>query len=105
MNLAPRSQTGLALGAWGAAQASAAGLAIALGGIIRDVVYRVHCAVMGWGRQMAYDAVYGIEVVLLLATLVTMRPLIRPRTGIVPEPARQPFHARRAPSLVELERP
>src|SRR6201999_2658621 len=38
MNLAPRSQTGLALGAWGAVQASAAGLAIALGGIIRDVV-------------------------------------------------------------------
>ena len=38
MNAAPPDQTGLALGAWGAVQATAAGLAIALGGIIRDVV-------------------------------------------------------------------
>ena len=30
-------QAGLALGAWGAVQASAAGIAVALGGIIRDV--------------------------------------------------------------------
>ena len=38
MGLAPSEQTGLALGAWGAVQASAAGIAIALGGVIRDVV-------------------------------------------------------------------
>ncbi len=38
MNLAPKDQTGLALGAWGAVAATASGLAIALGGIIRDVV-------------------------------------------------------------------
>jgi BCD family chlorophyll transporter-like MFS transporter len=31
-------QSGLALGAWGAVQATAAGLAIALGGFIRDGV-------------------------------------------------------------------
>jgi MFS transporter, BCD family, chlorophyll transporter len=37
MRLARTGQSGLALGSWGAAQASAAGLAIALGGVIRDL--------------------------------------------------------------------
>jgi BCD family chlorophyll transporter-like MFS transporter len=78
MNLAPRSQTGLALGAWGAAQASAAGLAIALGGIIRDVVAGL-LAQNGPGAAKAYDSVYVLEIVLLLVTLVTMLPLMRRR--------------------------
>jgi BCD family chlorophyll transporter-like MFS transporter len=76
MNLAPRSQTGLALGTWGAVQASAAGLAIALGGIIRDVVASV-AAPNILGAAMAYDCVYGLELVLLVATLLTMMPLLR----------------------------
>ena len=76
MNLAPRQQTGLALGAWGAVQASAAGLAIALGGIIRDLVAGI-VGPSGSGAAMAYDTVYVIELVLLLVTLVTMLPLIR----------------------------
>jgi MFS transporter, BCD family, chlorophyll transporter len=38
MNQAPADQAGLALGAWGAVQATSAGAAIALGGILRDVV-------------------------------------------------------------------
>ena len=75
MNLAPRSQTGLALGAWGAAQATAAGLAIALGGIVRDVVAGL-IAQEGLGAALAYDTVYAIEIALLLATLITMAPLI-----------------------------
>jgi BCD family chlorophyll transporter-like MFS transporter len=78
MNLAPQNQTGLALGAWGAVQASAAGLAIALGGIIRDLVANLapHDRV---GAATAYDCVYLIELVLLFITLVTMIPLIRRR--------------------------
>jgi BCD family chlorophyll transporter-like MFS transporter len=76
MNLAPPDQAGLALGAWGAVQASAAGLAIALGGVIRDVVTATtshgnHAAALG------YQVVYGIEVILLVAALVTMIPLLR----------------------------
>jgi BCD family chlorophyll transporter-like MFS transporter len=81
MNLAPRNQTGLALGAWGAAQASAAGLAIALGGIIRDLVAGT-VAHDGLGAAMAYDVVYCIELILLLVTLVTMVPLIRRRSEV-----------------------
>jgi BCD family chlorophyll transporter-like MFS transporter len=80
MNLAPRDQTGLALGAWGAVQASAAGAAIALGGIIRDVVANLAPHNL-MGAAVGYDFVYCLEIVLLFATLVTMFPLIR-RLGV-----------------------
>ncbi len=75
MNLAPEDQAGLALGAWGAMQASAAGLAIALGGIIRDVV----AAALATTRTSptGYHAVYGLELALLFATLLIMIPLVR----------------------------
>ena len=63
---APAQQTGLALGAWGAVQATAAGLGMALGGVIRDV--------MG-GGVAGYHTAYGLEVVLLLATIIALRPL------------------------------
>jgi BCD family chlorophyll transporter-like MFS transporter len=76
MNLAPKGQSGLALGAWGAVQASAAGMAIALGGVIRDSVAGFASAT-AFGAASAYDIVYAIEIVLLLATLVLMSPLIR----------------------------
>ncbi len=76
MNLAPPEQTGLALGAWGAVQASAAGLAIALGGILRDVIASA-APHFGWGRAAGYEFVYAIEMVLLLATILAMSPLIR----------------------------
>jgi BCD family chlorophyll transporter-like MFS transporter len=80
MQAAPAHQTGLALGAWGAVQASAAGLAIALGGIFCDVVsgYAAHQAL---GAAAGYDFVYGLEVLLLSATLLTMLPLLR-RAGV-----------------------
>jgi BCD family chlorophyll transporter-like MFS transporter len=76
MNLAPRQHAGLALGAWGAVQASAAGLAIALGGVLRDIVAALapHSLL---GAATGYDAVYGLEIVLLAVTLATMTPLIR----------------------------
>ena len=77
MNLAPPDQVGLALGAWGAVQASAAGLAIALGGIIRDVVVATSPST-ALGAATGYTFVYGIEIVLLLAAIVTMIPLIKP---------------------------
>jgi MFS transporter, BCD family, chlorophyll transporter len=80
MNHAPESQTGLALGAWGAVQASAAGIAIALGGILRDVVAGV-MAKDPRGAAFAYDVVYAIEVILLFVTLFTMLPLLRRRTA------------------------
>ncbi len=86
MHNAPRGQSGLALGAWGAVQASAAGLAIALGGVLRDVVAAVatHSPL---GAATGYDFVYALEIVLLAVTLVTMIPLLR-RVGIAGQAAR-----------------
>ena len=72
---------GLALGAWGAAQATAAGLAIALGGALRDWVNAM--AMSGtWGEALntpatGYSFVYHIEIGLLFVTLVFLGPLVR----------------------------
>jgi len=95
MQNAPKSQTGLALGAWGAVQASAAGVSIALGGIIRDVVAGA-VRPTGAGAAIGYDSVYSLELVLLLATLLTMIPLLRRVPGlrgsstVLLEPGRKP---------------
>ena len=81
MNHAPEKQRGLALGAWGAVQASAAGFAVAFGGIARDVVNGVSTRnVFGRGLSgpaTGYSLVYSVEIVLLVITLVSMIPLIR----------------------------
>lgn len=74
MNSAPPNQTGLALGAWGAVQASAAGVAIAFGGIMRDVVATTAPQTL-LGAAAGYVSVYSLEIILLLATLVTMARL------------------------------
>lgn len=80
MALARDEGAGLALGAWGAVQAGCAGLAIAFGGIFRDLVSRVAVA-DGLGSTLAdratgYGVVYLIEIGLLLGTLVAIGPLV-----------------------------
>ncbi|MBK5933465.1 BCD family chlorophyll transporter-like MFS transporter [Rhodovulum imhoffii] len=83
---------GLALGAWGAAQATAAGLAIALGGTIRDVMTQVAMTgILGKGLQTpatGYASVYHIEIVLLFVTLAVLGPLVR--THGITSPNRDP---------------
>jgi len=58
------------LGAWGAVQATAAGLALALGGVMRDAVAAMTSSWTG------YSVVYSIEAVMLLITLVAMHGLM-----------------------------
>jgi BCD family chlorophyll transporter-like MFS transporter len=83
MSQAPRGQAGLALGAWGAVQATAAGIAVAASGILRDVVNAAFGAVEGIhglaGEAIGYVTVYALEIALLLVTLVAVIPLIRGR--------------------------
>jgi BCD family chlorophyll transporter-like MFS transporter len=73
--------SGLALGAWGAVQASAAGVAIALSGALRDGISEL--ATQGvLGPALAspatgYIFVYHVEIALLFATLVALGPLVR----------------------------
>ncbi|GJD94616.1 BCD family MFS transporter [Methylobacterium iners] len=73
--------TGLALGAWGAVQASAAGIAIAASGIVRDIGSSLSAS-GALGEAMSdpavgYLIVYHIEIALLFATLVAIGPLVR----------------------------
>ena len=74
-------ESGLALGAWGAVQATSAGLAIALGGAVRDAVTSLatHGALgpAMTGAATGYSVVYNIEIALLFATLVAIGPLVR----------------------------
>jgi len=81
MQFAPKDQVGLALGAWGAVQATAAGVAMALGGVIRDLVVMLgspELLGLGFaGPASGYVVVYLIELLLMIATIVVMAPLIR----------------------------
>jgi len=74
-------ESGLALGAWGAVQASCAGLAIALGGAVRDGITSLatHGALGAGmaGASTGYSFVYHIEIGLLFATLIAVVPLVR----------------------------
>ncbi|MBU3694542.1 MAG: PucC family protein [Rhodocyclaceae bacterium] len=69
MRAAPRDAVGLALGAWGAVQATAAGVAVGLGGILRDVYAAATEPVLG------YIFVYSLELLLLVVTIAAMVPL------------------------------
>ncbi|MDR7101563.1 BCD family MFS transporter [Croceicoccus sp. BE223] len=88
MRLARDGTSGIALGAWGAVQASAAGLAIATGGILRDIISR-YAVADGLGATVAvratgYTSVYLLEIVLLLATLVVVGPLVGRKLHTLP---------------------
>jgi BCD family chlorophyll transporter-like MFS transporter len=85
MGLARSGQSGLALGAWGAVQATSAGVAIALGGAIRDAVTGLAAqGALGpalTGPATGYGFVYHIELLLLFATLAVIGPLAGPARG------------------------
>jgi BCD family chlorophyll transporter-like MFS transporter len=86
MQQAPAGQAGLALGAWGAVQASAAGTAIALGGIVRDIVAG-GLSHVGSGPASGYVVVYSLEILFLGLALVAMIPLLglRPSGAAIEE--------------------
>ena len=73
--------TGLVLGAWGAVQACAGGLAIGLGGALRDGVAALASrGLLGEamsGPAVSYSVVYHLEIALLFATLIAIGPLVR----------------------------
>lgn len=72
--------TGFVLGVWGSVQATAAGLAIAIGGLVRDGVGSLamgqHLGDALASPATGYTAVYHIEIALLFATLVALGPLV-----------------------------
>jgi BCD family chlorophyll transporter-like MFS transporter len=81
MALTESGNSGIALGAWGAVQATATGVAIALGGTLRDLIsYLADSGALGpalTGPAIGYTFVYHIEVLLLFVTLVVIGPLAK----------------------------
>jgi MFS transporter, BCD family, chlorophyll transporter len=85
MGSAPRAQIGTVLGIWSAVQATAAGSAVALGGLMRDGIG----ALASQGRfgptlitpATGYLTVYITEIILLFATLAAIGPLVRTVAG------------------------
>lgn len=91
MALSARGQSGLAIGAWGAVQATVGGAGVALGGLLRDVLSGMATrGALGPGLSSAsvgYSFVYHLEIALLFGTLVAIGPLVRagePRGAPVP---------------------
>lgn len=81
MKQAAPGQAGLALGAWGAVQASAGGVAIFVSGALRDGFDALAMAGrLGAGLidpASGYSFVWHIEIGLLFATLIAIGPLAR----------------------------
>ena len=94
MSLERKEFIGLALGAWGAVQATAAGVSIAFGGAARDFVSAL--ATQGsLGSALAlpvtgYSFVYYAEICLLFVTLIAIGPLVR-RASLSAPPAPERF--------------
>jgi MFS transporter, BCD family, chlorophyll transporter len=93
MALESSERIGLALGAWGAVQATAAGLAIAAGGLLRDLFSSLAAhGLLGpalTDASTGYGVVYHLELGLLFATLIVIGPLVRHAPAGVPAvPAR-----------------
>jgi MFS transporter, BCD family, chlorophyll transporter len=88
MLFAPSDKRGLALGAWGAVQATAAGVAVAVGGVLRDALAGLAARNMlgpvQTGPATGYVFVYVLELVLLFATVMVMAPLVREPSQRVP---------------------
>jgi BCD family chlorophyll transporter-like MFS transporter len=63
-------------------QASATGIAIALGGFLRDAVAGfAEAGLLGpalTGPSVGYGVVYHLEILLLFVTLIAIGPLVRP---------------------------
>lgn len=98
MSLAKTETAGLALGAWGAVQATCAGLGIAVGGLMRDAVAALLQSGEGAAsvvmRSTGYGAVYILEIALLLIGLAAIGPLVGHQSRLRAEtedPLSQPF--------------
>ena len=81
MTLERNDLTGLALGAWGAVQTTATGIAIFAGGALRDIVaVWIDAGLLGavlTEQSMAYAVVYHVEILILFIALIALGPLVR----------------------------
>jgi BCD family chlorophyll transporter-like MFS transporter len=80
MNLSQGRMSGILLGTWGGVQATAAGVAIAFSGVMRDVIGALwRNGLLGPaidGPAAGYIFVFLLEIALLFATLIAVGPLV-----------------------------
>nr|AAB19834.1 PucC [Rhodobacter capsulatus, Peptide, 457 aa] [Rhodobacter capsulatus] len=76
MRTAPADRIGLALGAWGAVQATAAGLGVALAGVVRDGLVALP-GTFGSGVVGPYNTVFAIEALILIVAIAFAVPLLK----------------------------
>jgi BCD family chlorophyll transporter-like MFS transporter len=80
MQMENLGMTGMAIGAWGAVNTMASGIAISIGGLIRDVVSDL--ALKGYlgdaleNPAIGYQFVFHLEIYLIFATLIALGPLV-----------------------------
>ncbi|MBU6165818.1 MAG: PucC family protein [Alphaproteobacteria bacterium] len=77
MQLAPRAQVGIAMGAWGAVQATSQGVGATIGGAIRDLTRGIDLGLGVPANADGYVLIFGLELALMLATLAAMWPLLQ----------------------------
>ncbi|MEM9233977.1 MAG: PucC family protein, partial [Pseudomonadota bacterium] len=81
MTVIEGQNSGIALGAWGAVQATSIGVGVAVGGAIRDGVIRFSDnGLLGEAfatPSAGYTAVYHIEIILLFVGLAIIGPLAK----------------------------
>ena len=81
MEMPQKAMIGMVLGAWGAVQATSAGVSMAVGGVLKDVFsVFANSGVLGdalMNPSSGYGLVFALEMLLLFAALVAMAPLSR----------------------------
>ncbi len=91
MEMPEKGMTGMVLGAWGAVQATASGLSMAVGGILKDSFGSF--AASGYlgealmDKSSGYGLVFALEMILLFAALIAMSPLSRKKINKTSQPA------------------
>ncbi|MGB7205188.1 MAG: MFS transporter, partial [Anderseniella sp.] len=93
MDMATGENRGLVAGAWGAIQATTAGVGIAAGGFLRDGVNGLaKSGALGEalsGPATSYGFVYLTEILLLFLALVVIAPLVRGKGHVTERQTRQ----------------
>jgi MFS transporter, BCD family, chlorophyll transporter len=81
MSFNDEKYAGMVMGAWGAVQATASGLAMAAGGFLRDLIAGLATSgALGSSLDSpatAYSFVYHIEIYMLFVVLIALGPLVR----------------------------
>jgi MFS transporter, BCD family, chlorophyll transporter len=95
MDLHASERNGLAMGAWGAVQATSMGVAVILGGVIRDgTALLAASGQMGPGLEgptAGYMLVFQLEIVALFLAMAVLGPLVTPGRSIPAGPERRRF--------------